>query len=102
EGAPDAEREVTIDHPRHPGWSVSSTTGAEERPDAWRWVVSVGAGERASLTVIERQPRLRRVVMMDMDLPTLAYWEGRAVDPQVRNLLGQLSQLRREIQDAET
>lgn len=101
EGAPDAEREVTIDHPRNPGWNVSSTTGAEERPDAWRWVVAVGAGERASLTVTERQPRLRRMGVIDMDLNTLAYWEGRAEDAQVRELLAQVGQLRREILDAE-
>jgi len=101
EGAPDAEREVTIDHPRNPGWSVSSTTGAEERPDAWRWVVEVGAGERASLTVTERQPRLRRMGVIDMDLNTLAYWEGRAEDPQVRDLLAQIGQLRRQILEAE-
>ncbi|MCA0207244.1 MAG: hypothetical protein LCH92_23105 [Proteobacteria bacterium] len=101
EGAPDAEREVTIDHPRNPGWSVSSTTGAEERPDAWRWVVEVGAGERASLTVTERQPRLRRMGIIDMDLNTLAYWEGRAEDPQVRDLLAQIGQLRRQILEAE-
>ncbi|MCB1389809.1 MAG: hypothetical protein KDK12_11820 [Rhodobacteraceae bacterium] len=101
EGAPDAEREVTIDHPRNPGWTVSSSSGAEERPDAWRWVVTVGAGERASLTVVERQPRLRRVAVMDMDLNTLAYWEGRASDPQVRDLLAQVAHLRRDILDAE-
>lgn len=102
EGAADAEREITIDHPRHPGWTVSSTTGAEERPDAWRWVVSVGAGERASLTVTERQPRLRRVGVMDMDLGTLAYWEGRAEDPRVRDVLAQVATLRRAITEAET
>lgn len=101
EGAPDAEREVTIDHPRNPGWNVSSTTGAEERPDAWRWVVPVGAGERASLTVTERQPRLRRMGVIDMDLNTLAYWEGRAEDAQVKELLAQVGQLRRQILEAE-
>ncbi|WP_323022146.1 DUF4139 domain-containing protein [Pararhodobacter sp.] len=101
EGAPDAEREVTIDHPRNPGWNVSSTTGAEERPDAWRWVVAVGAGERASLTVTERQPRLRRMGVIDMDLNTLAYWEGRAEDAQVKELLAQVGQLRRQILEAE-
>lgn len=101
EGAPDAERELTIDHPRNPGWNVSSTTGAEERPDAWRWVVPVGAGERASLTVTERQPRLRRMGVIDMDLNTLAYWEGRAEDAQVKELLAQVGQLRRQILEAE-
>lgn len=102
EGAADADREITIDHPRHPGWTVSSTTGAEERPDAWRWVVPVAAGERASLTVTERQPRVRRMAIMDMDMNTLAYWEGRADDPQVHDILSQVTHLRRDMTDAET
>lgn len=101
EGAPQAERDITIDHPRNPGWTVSSTTGAQEMPDAWRWVIGVGAGERASLTVIERQPRLRRVGLMDIDLPTLAVWESRALTPEIRATLRQLADLRRQITDAE-
>ncbi len=101
EGAPQAEREITIDHPRRADWTVSSTTGAEERPEAWRWVVTVGAGERASLTVTERQPRIRRVGLMDIDLGTLAFWQGRALDPQVRATLEQLAGLRRQITEAE-
>ncbi len=102
EGAPQAERDITIDHPRSADWTVSSTAGAEERPDAWRWVVAVGAGERASLTVTERQPRLRRVGLMDIDLPTLAYWQGRSPDPQVTGVLARLADLRTQIADAET
>ncbi|WP_417587752.1 hypothetical protein [Pararhodobacter oceanensis] len=102
EGAPDADREITIDHPRYADWTVSSTQGAEERADAWRWVVSVPAGERASLTVTERQPRLRRVGLMDIDLNTLAFWESRSVDPQIRALLAELAELRGQISEAET
>ena len=101
EGAPLAERDITIDHPRRPDWAVSSTTGAEERPDAWRWVVSVPAGERASMTVIERQPRLRRVGLLDIDLNTLAFWESRSVDPQIRAVLADLTTLRGQIGEAE-
>ncbi|WP_127105195.1 hypothetical protein [Pararhodobacter zhoushanensis] len=101
EGAPQADREITIDHPRSPDWTVSSTTGAEERPDAWRWVVPVAAGESASLVVTERQPRIRRVGLMDIDLGTLAYWQGRTLDPAVRETLEQLADLRRQISDTE-
>ena len=101
-GAPGADRDVTIDHPRRAGWTVSSTADAEERPDAWRWVVAVGAGESASLTVIERQPRLRRLGVLDLDLPTLAFWEGQAVDPAVREVLARVGTLRREMTEADT
>jgi hypothetical protein len=101
EGAPQADRDITIDHPRQSDWTVSSTTGAEERPDAWRWVVAVPAGERASLTVTERQPRMRRVGLLDIDLNTLAFWESRSIDPQVRATLAQLADLRGQITTAE-
>jgi len=101
EGAPDSARDITIDHPRNDGWTVSSTTGAQEMPDAWRWVIGVGAGERASLTVTERQPRLRRVGLMDIDLPTLAVWESRALTDDIRATLRDLADLRRQITDAE-
>lgn len=101
EGAPGADRDITIDHPRHADWTVSSTVGAEERPDAWRWVVSVAAGERASLIVTERQPRLRRVGLLDIDLNTLAFWESRSVDPQIRATLAQLTDLRQQIIETE-
>jgi len=101
EGAPQAERDITIDHPRRSDWTVSSTTGAEERPEAWRWVIGVGAGERASLTVTERQPRLRRVGLLDIDLNTLAFWEGRAIDDGLRATLRSLATLRNQITEAE-
>ena len=53
EGAADDAREVTIDHPRRAGWRVSSATGPEERPDAWRWVVR-GPGRRARAACRDR------------------------------------------------
>ena len=60
------------------------------------------AGERATLEVIERQPRLRRVGLMDIDLPTLAYWQGRSVEARVSAVLAQLADLRRQIAGAES
>ncbi|MCA2012543.1 hypothetical protein LCM17_13695 [Cereibacter sphaeroides] len=101
EGAPDAEREITIDHPRHSGWTISAPSGAEERNDAWRFEVPVAAGERASLSVTERQPRTRQMGVMDMDLPTLAYWQGRTEDAGLRDTLARAAAMRQQILDAE-
>ncbi|MCC0079555.1 MAG: hypothetical protein H6899_06340 [Rhodobacter sp.] len=97
EGAPETARDITVDHPRRDGWTVSAATGPEERPDAWRWVVHVPAGGRESLIVTERQPRMRRVGLMDIDTNTLAYWQGRSVDPRVTETLRQLADLRNQI-----
>jgi len=101
EGALGADRDITIDHPRRADWTVSSVIAGEERPDAWRWVVPVAAGERASLTVTERQPRLRRVGLLDIDLNTLAFWESRSDNPEIRETLVQLADLRGQITEAE-
>lgn len=101
EGADRGERFVTIDHPRRAGWTVVSSTGAEERPDAWRWTIQVGEGERASLTVTERQPRLRRLAVADMDTATLIAWQGRTPDAALAARLGQIAALRQQVADNE-
>ena len=102
EGAPQAERELTLDHPRRSDWTVTGPDGAEETTDAWRWRITVPAGETLTHEVTERQPRLRRVGLMDIDLPTLALWEARATDPALRETLGELAGLRIAITEATT
>jgi len=102
QGAPQAERVLTLDHPRRTEWTVSAPAGAEETLDAWRWRITVPEGETVTHEVSERQPRLRRVGLMDIDLPTLAFWEQRAPDPALRATLGELAALRGRITEAET
>ncbi|MCC5969427.1 MAG: hypothetical protein JJU15_05720 [Pararhodobacter sp.] len=102
EGAPQADRQLTLDHPRRTDWSVTGPEDAEETLDALRWQIAVPAGDTVTHTVIERQPRLRRVGLMDIDLPTLALWEQRAVDPELSATLSELAGLRRAISEAET
>ena len=102
QGAPQAERLLTLDHPRHDGWNLAEGAEAEERLDAWRWQITVPAGETIIHSVTERQPRLRRVALMDIDLPMLAHWESRASDPALRARLAELGALRRQISEHET
>lgn len=101
EGAPQADRILTIEHPRRDGWAVVAPEGADEQIDSWRWQLALPAGERTSHIVRERQPRLRRIAVMDIDLPTLAAWEGRAEDPAVQARLAEISALRGRIVAAE-
>lgn len=102
QGAPQAERVLTIDHPYRLDWTVIDPSDAEETLDALRWRITVPAGESVIHTVTERQPRLRRVGLLDIDLPTLALWEQRAVDPALRTTLAELAGLRNAISEAET
>ncbi|MFN3953435.1 MAG: hypothetical protein ACK4LQ_03220 [Pararhodobacter sp.] len=102
QGAPQAERLLTLDHPRRDGWGLANPDDAEERLDAWRWQIAVPAGETVTHAVAERQPRLRRVALIDADLPVLAQWESRASDPALRARLAELGALRRQIAEAET
>ena len=101
EGADRGDRLVTIDHPRRAGWTVTSSQGATERPDAWRWQIAVPQGERVSLTVTERQPRQRRIVVADIDTPTLLSWQGRSPDPALAARLGEVAGLRQQIAETE-
>jgi hypothetical protein len=101
EGAAQGDRVVTIDHPRRPGWTVISHAGAIERPDAWRWQIEVRQGERARLTVTERQPRSRQLAVADMDTATLIAWAGRSPDAAVAARLTEIADLRRQVAEAE-
>ena len=75
--------------------------GATERADAWRWQIEVGAGERATLTVTERQPRLRRIAVADLDTPLLIDWAGLSPDAELAARLRQIAGLRAELAEAE-
>lgn len=101
-GAPQTERELTLEHPRRADWEVTGPEGAEGTADAWRWGIALPADETITHVVTERQPRLRRVGLLDIDLPTLAMWEQRATDPALRALLGELAGLRGAITEATT
>lgn len=101
EGAPQADRLLTIEHPRRSEWQVFTPDGAEEALDVWRWQVPVAAGAQVTHEVRERQPRLRRIALMDIDRQALATWETRATDPGLRDTLAELGTLRAEIAQAE-
>lgn len=101
EGPAAGARVVTIDHPRRAGWRVVAQAGATERADAWRWQIEVGAGERATLTVTERQPRLRRIAVADLDTPLLIDWAGLSPDAELAARLRQIAGLRAELAEAE-
>lgn len=96
-GAPEADRVLTLEHPRRGGWQIAAPAGAEEDLDVWRWALDVPAGGTLTHEVIERQPRERSVGLVDADLPTLAYWQGRSIDDGVTALLEALAGERRTL-----
>ncbi|PQO22334.1 hypothetical protein C2I36_13610 [Rhodobacteraceae bacterium WD3A24] len=96
EGAADAARTVTIDHPRRRDWTLTAPEPAEERLDWWRYEVEVPSGEIARLEVVERQPRERGFGLLEMDIDTLQRWGSTAPDAETRALLEELAGLRRE------
>jgi len=100
-GADRGERVVTLDHPRRAGWAVSAATGPEERLDAWRWQLPVAEGATESLVVTERQPRVRRMAVADMDTAMVIAWAGQSPDAELRDRLNRIADLRRQIAEAE-
>ena len=101
-GAPEADRLITLDHPRNAGWTVSATTGPVERPDAWRWEIAVPAGQIVSFDVRETRPQQSRLGLVDMDSDALAYWLTRSSDAALSDTLRRLIDLRAGIAQAET
>ncbi|MCC6001438.1 MAG: hypothetical protein JJU19_11335 [Pararhodobacter sp.] len=101
EGAPRADRVLTLTHPRRDGWTVIAPQGGTEELDGWRWQIDVGAGARISHVVVERQPRMRRIAVMDIDLPTLAAWQGHAADPELQARLAEIGSLRGQVAAAQ-
>ena len=100
-GAAAADRTLTLEHPRSDDWALDDPAGVEARPDAWRWRIDLPAGAEVMHVVRERQPRLRRLAVADMDIPTLAQWEARSPDPDPRERLAEIAGLRREVVEAE-
>jgi hypothetical protein len=100
-GAAAADRTLTLEHPRSDDWALDDPSGVEARPDAWRWRIDLPAGAEVVHIVRERQPRLRRLAVADMDIPTLGQWEARSPDPELRERLAEIAGLRREVVEAE-
>ena len=87
-------RVLTLDHPRLFGWDVTASAAFVELPDALRFELPLGEGETVTLQVTETQPIARSFALLDMDEPTLAYWQGVSPDAATRALLAELATLR--------
>ena len=95
----DAARDLTLDHPRQPGWELA-TGGAESRLEAHRFTVAVAPDGITEFTVTERQPRSRRIAVTDIDDSLLDLWMRDAPDAETAALLTDLAALRRDLAQA--
>ncbi len=100
EGPGEGERRITIEHPRRPGWQMV-TAGGIERAESWRFQVSVGAGERITLEVIEQRPERKSLAVTSLETPALLAWAGQSPDPALAERLRQIATLRQRIAEAE-
>ena len=98
EGAPEAERTLTLLHPRRPGWKMESTGGSDAF-DATRFEISVPAGEIVSETITESRVTSRRVALLDLDLDGLAQWSARLQGDDLSDTVTALRDLRAKERD---
>lgn len=98
EGAPDADRTLTLLHPQRPGWDIEDTGGVSEF-DATRYQVSVPAGEIVTHEVTEARSIRQEVALLSLDIETLAFWSGQISDPDVQERLRGLQDLRAQEAD---
>ncbi|KAA0573886.1 hypothetical protein [Azospirillum sp. Sh1] len=103
-GAPDADRDVVIEHPRRPGWELTEPANGkpEATATAYRLPLAVPAGKTVTLTATLERPRQERIVLTDLTADQIA---ARASAPElpaeVRQALTTLAGLRAAVAEKE-
>ncbi|MFS2011920.1 hypothetical protein ACCD06_18865 [Azospirillum sp. CT11-132] len=103
-GAPDADRDVVIEHPRRPGWDLAEPANGkpEATATAYRLPLAVPAGKTVTLTATLERPRQERIVLTDLTADQIA---ARASAPElpaeVRQALTTLAGLRAAVAEKE-
>ena len=95
EGAPEADRVLTLLHPLRPGWEMQ-TEGGEVSFDATRLTIPVPAGEQVNHDVLETRTTATRIALLDLEAEALAAWSTRLPDPELVALLREMQSLREE------
>ena len=95
EGAPEADRVLTLLHPLRPGWEMQ-TEGGEVSFDATRLTIPVPAGEQVNHDVVETRTTATRIALLDLEAEALAAWSTRLPDPELVALLREMQSLREE------
>jgi hypothetical protein len=98
EGAAQDARDVTLLHPRLPGWTLQTDGGTSEL-DATRFTIPVGAGQITTFPVTEARSTRTRLAVLNLGPDELAYWEGRVPDPETQALFARLRDLLAEKAD---
>ena len=98
EGAPDAERVLTIAHPLRQGWEIQSTGGDSGFEDT-RFRVDLPAGEIVTQDVVEQRVTSTRIALLDLDQQALGFWSARVPDAELRAMLDQFRTLRAQQAD---
>lgn len=102
---PREAREVLIEHPRAPGWTLVAPANArpEETPSALRFSVRAAAGQTETLVVTYERPRDEVLRIVDMGLPQfLAFAGSSELTPPIRAAFAELARLRREAEARRT
>jgi hypothetical protein len=97
---PGEARDIVIEHPREPGWTLVEPEGLERSATAtdYRIPVAAKAGEETMVRVVLELTQWRQVGLVDLDLDQLAsYAQSGEIDEAVRKALTELAALRREI-----
>ncbi|TVS05447.1 MAG: hypothetical protein EA407_02360 [Rhodobacteraceae bacterium] len=95
EGAPEADRVLTLLHPLRHGWEMQ-TEGGEASFDATRFTIPVPAGEQVNHEVVETHTTATRIALLDLEAEALAAWSTRLPDPELVALLREMQNLREE------
>ncbi|MEM8781383.1 MAG: DUF4139 domain-containing protein [Planctomycetota bacterium] len=112
-----SERQLLIEHPRHPQRELieprlpregedqardASNLGVEKTSTAWRFPLAVPAGQTAKLTVVERQPHTQTVQLLRQNADQLAVHVRNGQMPQaVREALAEAVKRQRALEETD-
>jgi hypothetical protein len=95
-------RQVLIEHPFDPDWTLISPAVPQERAAEWyRFGVRVAPGATETLTVVTEQPRSQTFALLKSDTGILTYYvDNGTAPPEIRSALAEVVRRRARIQEA--
>lgn len=93
-------RQVLLEHPRSPGWTLVEPTTAKTdlSPTSYRIAQALNAGGTGKLEVVMSQPRLQRIGLANLNASQFfAYSENGDLQPSMRAAFAKMAKLRAEL-----
>jgi hypothetical protein len=101
-GASREARTVLIEHPRRAGWELVEPAAAGQTADAFRLRQELAPGQTASLTVVQRRPRLDQYELTALSAEQIRFYAAaRELSEPQRKAIARLAELNAAVAEPE-